>query len=89
MPTYVKQHWNELRGDEHDLWGTSWWYFEIDDEGSVLRQIEQYESGMCLRYGEQNPVDEFGQLAQKPLDLSMPGYDAISPQEFEAIWFSS
>lgn len=49
MSTYVKRHWNEPRGDEHDAWGTSWWYFEVDDEGRVLRQIEQYDSGVRLR----------------------------------------
>lgn len=60
MPTYVKRHWNQLRSDEHDAWGTSWWYFEVDDEGGVLRQIEQYDSGVCLRYSEQHIQDEFG-----------------------------
>jgi hypothetical protein len=89
MLTYVKRHWNELRGDEHDTWGTSWWYFEVDNKGCIVRQIEQYESGMRLRYDEQHPEDEFGQLAEKPLDLSVPGYSAISSQDFEAIWLSS
>jgi hypothetical protein len=45
MPTYVKRHWVELRGDEHNAWGTSWWYFEVDDNGGVLRQVELYDSG--------------------------------------------
>ena len=86
MPTYVKRHWNDLRGDEHDAWGTSWWYFEVDDEGGVLRQIEQYDSGVRLCYGEQHIEDEFGGLSQAPLDLSEPEYTAISSQDFEAAW---
>ena len=86
MPTYVKRHWNDLRGDEYDAWGTSWWYFEVDDEGGVLRQIEQYDSGVRLCYGEQHIEDEFGGLSQVPLDLSESGYTAISSHDFEAAW---
>jgi len=86
MTTYVKRHWNELRGGEHDAWGTSWWYFEVDDKCRVLRQIEQYDSGVRLYYGDQHIEDEFGGLSQIPLNLSEPGYTAISSQDFEAAW---
>lgn len=89
MTTYVKRNWNEPRGDEHDAWGTSCWYFEVDDKGWVLRQIEQYDSGVRLCYGEQHVEDEFGGLSEKPLDLLEPEYNAISSQDFEAIWRSS
>jgi hypothetical protein len=73
MPTYVKRLWNHLRGDEHDAWGTSWWYFEVDEEGEVLRQIEQYDSGICLRYSEQHLEDEFGVLGQARWIYRSPG----------------
>ncbi|WP_432380615.1 hypothetical protein [Duganella sp. P38] len=86
MPTYVKRYWNEPRGDEHDAWGVSWWYFEVDDNSGVLRQIEQYDSGMLLCYGKQHVQDEYGGLSDKPIDLSEAGYTTISSQEFEAIW---
>lgn len=86
MPTYVKRHWAELGGDEHNAWGTSWWYFEVDDNGGVLRQVELYDSGVRLCYGEQHIEDEFGRLSQTPLDLSESGYTAISSQDFEAAW---
>lgn len=89
MATYVKRHWNELRGDEHDAWGTSWWYFEVDDRGCALRQIEKYHSGVLLRYGEQHIDDEFGGLSQMPLDLSEGGYSAILSQDFETMWCAS
>lgn len=89
MPIYVKRYWNETRGDEYDAWGTSWWYFEVDNEGWVLRQIEQYDSGARLTYSEQHLEDEFGMLAEKRLDLSEPEYSRISQQEFESIWAGS
>lgn len=86
MLTYVKRHWNELRGDEHDAWGTSLWYFEVDDEDRVLRQIEQYDSGVRLCYGGQHMEDEFGGLCETPLDLSESEYSVLSSQDFAAIW---
>ena len=49
----------------HDAWGTSWWYFEINDKGWVLRKIEQYESGMRLRYCQQHAEGEFGGLVKR------------------------
>lgn len=72
MPIYVKRHWNETRGDQYDAWGTSWWYFEVGTDGWVTRQIEQYNSGMQLRYGPEHEDDEFGGLAQAALTLSEP-----------------
>jgi hypothetical protein len=37
---------------------------------------------MRLRCCEQNPEEEFGQLAEKPLDLPIPWNGAISPEDF-------
>ncbi len=70
----------------YDAWGTSWWYFEVDDEGWVVRQVEQYDSGMLLRYSVQHKDDKFGAIAEKPLDLSEEEYSAISQKEFESVW---
>ena len=86
MLTYVKRRWNEVRGDEHNAWGASWWYFEVDDDGWVRRQIEQYDSGVRLCYSEPHEEDGFGVLVEKPLDLSEAEYTAISPEEFELVW---
>ena len=86
MLTYVKRHWDELRGDEHEAWGTSWWYFEVHHNGTVLRQIEQYDSGVRLCYGGNHKEDGFGGLSQTTLDLSDSTYIAISSQDFEAAW---
>ena len=86
MPVYVKRHWNETRGDAYDAWGTSWWYFEVDNAGLITRQVEQYASGIRLRYGPAHEEDEFGTLAEKAIDVSGPEYTAISSQEFDASW---
>ncbi|MGZ3182076.1 MAG: hypothetical protein ACXU8N_06505 [Telluria sp.] len=86
MVNYVKRHWNEARSDEYAAWGTSWWYFEVAEDGWVMRQIEQYESGVTLRYDAEHQCDEFGLLCEKPLDLTEPEYCRIPPREFEASW---
>lgn len=86
MPNYVRRHWKEPRGDEHDDWGTSKWYFEVDDKGWVLRQVELYDSGVRRCYDKQHVEDEFGGLSETPLDLSEPEYRVISSLEFEEIW---
>jgi hypothetical protein len=89
MRKYVKQHWNEMRGDQHDCWGTSWWYFEVIDGGQVTRQVEQYQSGAWLHYDSMRNVDEYGGLASEPLNLSESAYLEILDQEFEQVWESA
>jgi hypothetical protein len=86
MMKYFKRRWEENRGDQHDDWGCSWWFFEIDDGGNVLRQIEEYDRGPKKRYSEENPEDLDGGLSEKPLDLLefKPYY--ITKEEFEAEW---
>ncbi len=32
MNKYYKRKWNEIRGDEYSSWGTSTWYFEVDQK---------------------------------------------------------
>lgn len=86
MPIYVKRHWNETRGDQYGAWGTSWWYFEVDEHGAVVRQIEKYDGGMQLCYCAEHESDEFGGLAEVELDLSEPEYSPISHQDFELLW---
>jgi len=86
MAIYVKRRWMEARGDKYDAWGTSWWHFEVGTDGWVTRQIEQYDSGMRLRYGPAHEADEFGGLAQAALALSDPEYVSISQQEFDTLW---
>lgn len=80
MLKHARRHWNETRGDQHDALGTSWWYSEVADDGRVIRQVEQYESGVLLHYGAEHLEDRYGGLAQMLLDLSESVYLYIPRQ---------
>ena len=69
MLRYFKRRWDESRGDEYKSWGPSDWYFEVDDDCYVIRQLEQYDNGAVLKYDEAYIEDEFGGLAEKAPDL--------------------
>lgn len=86
MLKYIKRYWNEGRGDEYDSWGTSWWFFEVNENGEVVRQAELYENGRLLRYSSEHAEDEFGALAEISLDKSHAEYTLMSPEEFEEVW---
>ena len=86
MLNYVKRHWDETRGDKFDEWGTSWWYFEVDKDGRVTRQIEKYDSGTVLRYSAEHKEDEYGALAEVALELPEPEFASISMDEFAKLW---
>jgi hypothetical protein len=83
---YYLRHWNECRGDENADWGTSAWYFEVDDMGNVVRQVEAYESGKVLKYDRTKPNDSYGGLAEQPLNLTEFQPYAISEDEFHDRW---
>ena len=83
---YFKRNWNETRGDQYDSWGKSVWFFETDNNGEVLRQIEVYDNGKVLKYDNQNIEDEFGMLADQNLDLTEFNEFAIEKEEFENKW---
>lgn len=54
----------ESRGDEFDAWGHSVWYFEVDNDGRPVRQIEVYDTGPVLRYRPGHEEDQYGALGQ-------------------------
>jgi hypothetical protein len=84
---YFCFHWEESRGDQHDDWGTSWWYFEVADDGYVERQIEQYANGTCLAYDRGHLEDRFGGLAEKRVGRDdWPALRESSAEAFEAVW---
>jgi hypothetical protein len=86
---YLKYRWNEIRGDERDDWGFSWWYSETDETGSSVRQLEIYDNGICLRYGPEHPEDEFGGLGYSSSFEDMDGdVEFITAEEFEKVWAS-
>jgi hypothetical protein len=60
---YFRRRWDESRADEWDHWGPSWWLFETDEAGRVLRQLEIYDRGPRLRYDPAHPHDQYGELA--------------------------
>jgi hypothetical protein len=86
MTRYYRRPWHETRGDDHDDWGTSEWYFEVGDDGWVSRQVEIYENGPTLRYDEGHIADEYGLLAEKPLPLDDFAPYEISADDFELVW---
>lgn len=83
---YFKRFWEENRGDAYAEWGCSWWYFEVDDEGWVERQLENYDDGTSLKYSRQHLNDEYGGLSEAALDLSELVAFEIPRAEFEEAW---
>jgi hypothetical protein len=81
----------EARGDEFDRWGHSVWYFEVDDGGWPVRQIEVYDAGPKLRYGPGHEEDRHGGLGQLNLgDLEEDWNEYMIDQaEFEHAWRSA
>lgn len=83
---YYKRRWEQGRGDQFDAWGPADYYFEVDDGGAVLRQIEVYSHGAVLRYDPGHVKDEFGQLADQPLDLVAMEPYVTDKAAFERAW---
>jgi hypothetical protein len=85
---YFKAYWDESRGDKFDSWGRSWWYFETDDGGNVLRQVEKFENGVILCYDESHIEDEYGGLATEPsvIEAIGVGGSSFTQAEFEQQW---
>jgi hypothetical protein len=76
----------ESRGDKHEAWGASRWFFETSDDGVVTRQVEVYDHGPTLRYDQGHSEDEDGLLSEKPLDFDdFPAFK-IDPGTFDAAW---
>lgn len=84
---YAKYRWNETRGDEHSDWGASWWLFEFDVDGTILRQVELYDRGVRTRYSQQHQEDEFGRMTYGSIhDFDREPDHRLSADEFEAEW---
>jgi hypothetical protein len=83
---YYRRRWDEGRGDGHDGWGGSDWYFEVDDDGTVLRQVEVYDQGPRRRYGPDHPEDDDGALSEAPLPLDDWEPYAVRPDDFQGAW---
>jgi hypothetical protein len=85
---YFKRHWDKGRGDQHDDWGASTWYFETEADMWPTRQIEVYAKEKVLQYDRQHIEDDFGGLSEVALDAAEFAPFAITQAEFEQVWVS-
>lgn len=84
---YYKRFWDETTGEElTDSWGQSTFYLEVGSDLYVKRQMQIFENGYVLRYDQSYLDDEFGGLADKPLDEDDFSQFEIDNEEFETIW---
>ncbi|WP_444888657.1 hypothetical protein [Microbulbifer sp. JMSA008] len=84
---YVKEYWDESRGDDFDHWGETWYYFEINESDNYAnRQICVYTIGNSLKYDRGDCIDdEYGFLCDQPIELNESTIE-ISQKEFEEVW---
>ena len=86
--TYYRRRWEESRGDAWDSWGPCVYLFEVGADGRAVRQIEQYETGPTLRYGEGHDEDEHDFLTSEPfLDAEWAECE-VSGETFAEAWDS-
>ena len=84
---YYKRHWDKTTGEQlTDSWGTSTYYFEIDQGGFVLRQIQVFENGKGLKYSSEFTQDDYGFLSDQPLDLDELTPFKIDKVKFDEAW---
>lgn len=83
---YYKRHFNEIRTEKSETWGTCDYYFETNQNGQILRQIEVYENGKELKYSKEFIEDEYGFLADQPIDLLDFENFVINKSDFEYQW---
>lgn len=85
MRMFYRREWDESRGDAYDDWGTSVWYFDVED-GWACRQVAVYANGNVLKYDEELVGDEYGQLAEKALDAADFEPFIITEAAFDRVW---
>ena len=54
---YYNRHFDEPRTEQSEVWGTCEYYFETNQEGEVLRQIEVYENGKKVKQSKKYDPD--------------------------------
>lgn len=88
---FYRRRWEESRGDEFDAWGHSVWYFEVDNDGWPVRQVEVYDTGPVLCYGPGHEEDQYGGLGQVSLDDPEEDWSpfVITRDAFERVWDSA
>ena len=87
MNYYYKRDWEETSGEPLTAsWGTSTYFFETSDSGEVLRQVQVFYNGEKLKYDSVRVEDEYGGLADVPLDLNEFEEFKIEKDFFENAW---
>jgi hypothetical protein len=85
---YFKRKWEEDRGDQFASWGCAVYFFETDCDLVPTRQLEVYDNGNRICYDQQQMHDEYGMLADQPLDAEGFASYSISKAEFDDAWNS-
>ena len=85
---FYRRRWDESRGDAFDAWGHSVWYFEVDDAGWPVRQVEVYDTGPVLRYGPEHEEDQYGGLGRASLNDPEGDWSqfVVTRDVFERVW---
>ena len=87
MKKYFKKFWDENTGEElTNDWGNSTYYFETDENLNVLKEIQIFENGNVIKYDEINNEDEYGFLADQPLEIEEFENCEISEEKFYSIF---
>lgn len=66
--------------------GPSTSFFETDDAGVIVRQVEIYEDGPVLRYSTAAPEDAHGRLSETPIEVDEWEPFIIPAEAFEQLW---
>jgi hypothetical protein len=84
---WIKEYWNESRGDQYDHWGETWYFFEINEsDGFAERQINLYTNGNSTKYDRGDFIDDkYGFLCDLPIEITSESLE-ISKEEFETEW---
>ena len=80
MNRYYSRHWKE--GEENGIR----YYFETNDEGFPIRQLEIWDNGKKIRYDLNNRVGDEGFLADQALERNEFKDYEISKEDFEKQW---
>jgi hypothetical protein len=84
VPRYFRRAVADPRADEFDAWGTCETFFEFDQKGQCLRQVERYQNGFVLKYDATHQQDEYGGISDPSDDLT--DEFEISVEQFERVW---
>jgi hypothetical protein len=67
-------------------------YWELDDEGYIVRSVDLLKNGDLLKYSEKHLADSFGQLPEGRTtqdnldDKSFGSCIRLTKNEFEKVW---